>query len=159
MWLFVSLAVILVGLTHWFLNGSYGYWKNRGVPSPPTKPWVGNLGEAIIMRKTLGQIYVDMYNNYKDYLYIGFYKIQKHALLIRDVEIIKTVLMKDFSSFHDNDIDGDETDEPLFGKNPFVLKGQRWKVVRSQVTGAITTAKIKKMFNIMANVGQNLIHG
>ncbi|GLV31943.1 Cytochrome P450 28a5 [Carabus blaptoides fortunei] len=152
MWLFILLAVILVGLTHWFLNGAYGYWRKRGVPSPPTKPWVGNLGPSIILTKSLGQIYTDMYNNYKGYQYIGFYKFRKPGLLIRDVELIKNLTIKDFSSFHDNDIEGDEELDPIFGKNPFVLKGKRWKVVRSQVTAAITTGKIKNMFNIMVNV-------
>jgi hypothetical protein len=46
-------------------------------------------------------------------------------LLIRDPELIKTVLVKDFNSFHDNDVQSDPEVDLLFGRNPFVLKGER----------------------------------
>ena len=59
------------------------------------------------------------------YKYGGVFKFGQPMLLIRDPEIIKSVLVKDFNSFHDNDIESDPEVDKLFGQNPFVLNGER----------------------------------
>lgn len=77
-------------------------------------------------------------------MYVGIYKIRKPAILIRDPELIRDVLVKKFSHFHDNDIEIDENEDPIMAKNPFCLRGHRWKVVRAQVTSNITTGKVSE---------------
>lgn len=44
-------------------------------------------------------------------------------ILIRDPELIKTVLVKDFNSFCDNGFELSEKIDPLLGYNPFGVKG------------------------------------
>jgi hypothetical protein len=59
------------------------------------------------------------------YKYGGVFKLGQPMLLIRDPEIVKSVLVKDFNSFHNNDmISGFDVDK-VFGRNPFVLTGER----------------------------------
>jgi len=59
------------------------------------------------------------------YKYGGVFKFRQPMLLIRDPEIVKSVLVKDFNSFHDNDnVSGFDVD-PLVGRNPFILTGER----------------------------------
>jgi hypothetical protein len=60
-----------------------------------------------------------------DYRYGGVFKFGQPMVLIRDPELIKTVLIKEFNSFHDNDVESDPEVDPLFGRNPFVLNGER----------------------------------
>jgi hypothetical protein len=59
------------------------------------------------------------------YKYDGVFKFGQPVLLIRDPELIKTVLVKEFNSFHDNDFQSDPEVDPLFSRNPFVLTGER----------------------------------
>jgi hypothetical protein len=59
------------------------------------------------------------------YKYGGVFKVRQPVLLIRDPEIIKSVLVKEFNSFHDNDIESVPDVDPVFGRNPFVLTGER----------------------------------
>ena len=59
------------------------------------------------------------------YKYGGVFKVRQPLLLIRDPEIVKNVLVKDFNSFHDNDIESGPDVDPVFGRNPFVLTGER----------------------------------
>jgi hypothetical protein len=47
---------------------------------------------------------------------LGYYKLRLPALMVRDPELIKQVLVKDFDSFHDNDLYIDEDTDPLLGK-------------------------------------------
>lgn len=63
------------------------------------------------------------------------------SLLIRDPEVIKEVTVKAFSNFYDNTITFDEED-PVIGRNPFVLNGNKWKTVRSQLTPLFTSSKV-----------------
>lgn len=157
MLIFVGLVAGLLGLVYWYLNSVYSYWKTRGVPNPPPVPLIGNLGTSLLMLKSLGEVYSKIYNDFPGHLYVGFYKLLSPTVLVRDTDLIKTITIKEFSSFHDNDVELDEEVDPLFGKNPFVLKGERWKIVRSQVSGAITTGKIKNMFTLMADRTRDLV--
>lgn len=77
------------------------------------------------------------------------YRIRTPALIIRDPELIKDVTVRNFSSFHDNDVTIDENVDPIVARNPFFLKGERWKVVRSQVTTSITTGKVCFFFFLL----------
>ena len=53
----------------------------------------------------------------------GIFKFRQPALLLRDPEIIRDVIVKEFSSFQDNDFHSNVDIDPLFGRNPFVLRG------------------------------------
>jgi len=59
------------------------------------------------------------------YKYGGVFKFGQPMLLIRDPEIVKSVLVKDFNNFHNNDIEYVPEVDPLFGRNPFFLTGER----------------------------------
>lgn len=72
---------------------------------------------------------------------MGIYKIFTPTLLVRDPELIKLIILKEFSNFYNNTITLDEAD-PIAGRNPFVLNGDKWKSVRNQLTPLFTTAKV-----------------
>ncbi|GLV31944.1 Cytochrome P450 6a19 [Carabus blaptoides fortunei] len=155
--LFVVLTVVLVVLIHWFLTSPYGYWKKKGVPHPEPSMFTGNMGPSLTMKKNLSQIYRDIYYDFKDLLYVGYYKFRQPGIVLRDLDLIKSVLVKEFSSFHDNDLEIDAKVDPLFANNPFVLRGQKWKEVRNLVTTGITNSKVKNMMYLMVNVTKNMV--
>jgi hypothetical protein len=59
------------------------------------------------------------------YKYGGLFKFSKPLLMLRDPDLIKNVLVRDFTSFHDNDIKINMDTDPMFGRNPFVLRGEK----------------------------------
>ena len=65
------------------------------------------------------------YRKLEGHKYGGAFKFGKPALVIRDPELIKDVLVREFTSFHDNEIQVDIDIDPMFGRNPFVLRGER----------------------------------
>ncbi|KAF2901779.1 hypothetical protein ILUMI_04408 [Ignelater luminosus] len=99
----------------------------------------------------------DLYTSYKDYAYVGFYNFLSPAVLVRDVELIKDVLIKQFNNFHDNWIRADDTVDPIMAKNLFVMRGDEWKIVRTQLTAQYTGAKVKQMIPMMQEVSKRLI--
>lgn len=63
-------------------------------------------------------------------------------LMIRDPEIIKQVTVKDFDSFMNHKMFFTESNEPLFGKNIFALKGTYLSAKNQQVTILLVNAII-----------------
>lgn len=39
----------------------------------------------------------------------------------------------------------DKESDPLFGRNPFILKDEEWKEKRNQVSPAMSQSKVKKI--------------
>lgn len=79
---------------------------------------------------------------------MGVYRSLSPVLLVRDPDLIKEVTIKSFQHFHDNDIDVDKKHDPLFGRNPLVLRGEEWKTVRAQLTPGFTSGKVSKKLQI-----------
>lgn len=83
-----------------------------------------------------------IFRKFKGQPYIGFYIGSNPGILVRDMELVQTVLIKDFRKFHDNAFFVDDEIDPILGKNPFVLRGEQWKIVRGQITSQFSSAKV-----------------
>lgn len=83
-----------------------------------------------------------IYSHYTDLPYVGIYKFYSPIILLRDPDIIKDVLIKEFNKFHDNAVEVDEKLSSVLSKNPFVLKGEKWKSIRSKLTPCFTSGRV-----------------
>ncbi|KAK9731248.1 Cytochrome P450 [Popillia japonica] len=108
------------------------------------------------MRKSLNDIYENIYRTFPDYPYVGVYIVNRPGLLIRDPELIKSVIQQNFSHFHNNDLLVDENVDPIFGKNPFVSRDELWKQRRAIHTRQFSSGKLKYMFNLVLQGGDRL---
>ncbi|KAJ9580923.1 hypothetical protein L9F63_023895, partial [Diploptera punctata] len=123
------IALILLGLVIYLvITWNHGYWKKRGVPYIKPLPILGNLKDSFLGKKSIGEVYSDLYWKFDGRRYAGIFAPIAPSLLIRDPELIKEILVKNFASFHDNTFELDINADPMFGRNPFVLRGERWKV-------------------------------
>jgi len=77
-------------------------------------------------------------------------------LLIRDLELVKNILVKDFQYFIDHVISFDEKLDPLGCKGFFAMKGQLWRHWRINLTPAFTSGKMKMMFYLVDTCGKEL---
>ncbi len=77
------------------------YWKRRKIPSIESKPIVGSLTELITFRKCVAEQFSDFYfdEKTKDKPFVGIHMFHKPAIILRDPELIKRVLVKDFTTF------------------------------------------------------------
>lgn len=97
---------VIVGLfTAVYLWAKYvnGYWERNNVPYIPAKPLIGNLGKILSLQQGVADLFSEMYNNEigRDSPVVGIQVVHKPALLIKDPELIKNMLVKDFNSFSD----------------------------------------------------------
>lgn len=64
------------------------------------------------------------------------------AIVLRDADLIKDVLMKDFSSFQNNDFILSERFDPLLATNPFFSTDEVWKMSRKTILPAFSPNKV-----------------
>jgi len=149
------LAVCVLACVYVYFKVSFNYWKKRNVPyAKPTFPF-GNFRDILIFRATLGVVFENIYKELDGEKYGGTYALTKPGFVFRDPDIIKNVLVKDFSSFHDRGFFIDAEREPLTG-HLFLLRGNRWKNLRVKLSPTFTSGKMKMMFQTLVECGHEL---
>ncbi|XP_043496163.1 probable cytochrome P450 6a14 [Polistes fuscatus] len=150
----------LIGALFFIVTGTYLYfklivinfWNNKNVPyEEPTFP-AGNLTEVILNKKTIGDVFGEIYLKNKSHPFVGVYSLFKPNLVIIDPNLIRFVLTKEFASFHDRGLYCNEKVDPLTG-HLFFLPGQKWRNLRVRLTPTFTSGKIKNMFDTVQENG------
>nr|CAD7440016.1 unnamed protein product [Timema bartmani] len=103
----------------------------------------------------MSQKFAEIYSQFKHQKVCGIYLMHRPALLMCDPDMIRDVLVKDFTHFHDRGIVVDEELDPLTA-HLFSLSGQRWKQLRTKLTPTFTSGKMKMMFPVLAKCGEQL---
>ena len=83
------------------------------------------------------------------------YAFVKRSLVIVEPELIKSVLIKEFKSFHDRGLYCNERVDPMSG-NFFFLGGKKWRNLRIKCTPIFTLAKLKQMSGTVVDIGEQL---
>jgi cytochrome P450 family 6 len=109
----------------------------------------------LFFRKPIKHVHRDIYKNLVGEKYGGVYAFTKPIFVLRDPDIIKNVLVKDFISFHDHGAFMDEEIEPLTG-NLFLLGGIRWRNLRVKLSPTFTSGKMNMMFQTLVECGIEL---
>ncbi|KAJ9590915.1 hypothetical protein L9F63_016052 [Diploptera punctata] len=98
-----------------------------------------------------------VYNELKGHQYGGVFCFNRPIIFLRDPDLIKTITVKDFEYFTDHLTIIKEEEDVLWGKGIFNLQGQRWKDMRSILSPAFTSTKMKTMFHLVSQCGKQLI--
>lgn len=151
----LTIFLILFSIIYYIIAKDYNYWAKKGIPHiKPTFP-VGNFWPALKMTRSCGQLFQDIYNSTTE-RFIGFYIFQRPFLLIRDPDLIKSVLVRDFTHFadkcHANNPDFDECGI----NNLFNIRTPHWKPMRSKLTPMFSALKLKTLFPLFRDVGDKL---
>lgn len=132
------------------------YWRRRGVPSAFSVPFFGSVAKAAFLQKFIGEVYADMYRKFEGKKYVGYLKFMQPAVLMRDPELIKNMLIRDFDHFLVSDFPIDENIDPILGKHVFCLKGERWKRLRMSLSPGYTSGKMKSLYPIVYEISDRL---
>lgn len=100
---------------------------------------------------------MDIYKKGPGKPYLGFFIFDRPALVIRDPNIVKKVLVKDFNIFADRFTDSDVNVDPLGSKNLFCIKGQAWKYLRMKLSPTFTSGRMKKMYHLVAKCDSQMV--
>lgn len=140
-----TVFVILTVITYIFylIKRKYDYWSKRSVTH------VGFSGDVMFnLSKHRSYFFKDLYRNFQNKPFVGFYQFGQPHILVRDLELIKLVLIKQFSHFTDHHL-GPFGNDPLLVNSLFHLKGQRWKVIRAKLSPIFTSGKLRHMTGLL----------
>ena len=135
------------------------YFSRQGIPSPPELPFIGSILAIFVPRRHVNQFISYLYNSHPDAKYIGIHIFMRRSILIRDLDLVKTVLVKRFDHFADRKTFVDEATDPLFGQNLNFLNGDRWRQVRNTLSPAFTASKMRTMYVLMEQCAQKFTDG
>nr|QZP43554.1 cytochrome P450 monooxygenase CYP6B90 [Ephestia elutella] len=147
----VPLIVVFITITcvlYYYSTRTFHYWRKRKVKGPKPVALFGNLYESAIRRKYLGYVVKDAYDQFPSEKVVGLYLMVNPSLLIRDLDIIKQIMIKDFDEFSDR---GMEFSKEGLGANLFHADGDTWRVLRNYFTPLFTSGKLKNMTYLMTD--------
>lgn len=151
--LWLVLLLVVIGLVYLYLKHQYSYWSRRGVDQLKPKFFVGNFGDVIMQRANFFIHMGTLYDQFKG-KFGGVYMFTKPGILIKDPQLIRQILIKDFDTFSDREMYVDEN-EPLTA-TLFSLRGDRWRFMRSRLSPTFTSGKLKQMVPDIVGIGERL---
>nr|APH81391.1 cytochrome P450 CYP3026C1 [Tigriopus kingsejongensis] len=158
MWIeLLILCVALFGLFYWYMTKDYNLWKNLGVPQDePSFPWGSLMGEMVKQKRPMLEVLREQYQRFPDAPAYGGYVFHKPVLILRDPELVKTVLIRDFNTFVDRtgiDLQAQSKHasklDQIWSHQLTMLQGEKWKAVRSTLSPIFTSGKMKVMFEFL----------
>ncbi|XP_011868123.1 PREDICTED: cytochrome P450 6k1-like [Vollenhovia emeryi] len=147
--------IISLSLLYAYAKYRLSYWSRRGVKSPPTHVLFGNFKDCITLKKSPSDVMREIYNSVDpDEPYVGFYIFHKPMLLMRDRELIKQMMIKDFDVFPNRRF-GSGSERDSVGLDSILsMKQPRWRYVRTKLTPVLTGQKLKAMIPLMLECGK-----
>ncbi|KAJ8916089.1 hypothetical protein NQ315_004455 [Exocentrus adspersus] len=100
---------------------------------------------------------IRFYNQHPHSRYSGIYQLSVPTLVVRDPDLIKQMTVKDFDHFTDHRTFIPEESDPLWGKNLFALKGERWREMRAILSPSFTSSKMRFMFGLMQESAETFV--
>ena len=163
MWI-EALAIILAlfFLLYRYVTKRFDHFQKLGVPyAEPHFPY-GSFN--LLTGKThMNDGVFETYKKFKEEKLFGWFLFGKPILMINDVELMKTIKVKDFAHFNDTQDDwtvsqmrtGGDLDT-LFNSHVGNAKGEEWKDIRATFSPIFTSGKMKGMMQFLIKVSENL---
>ncbi|XP_076040302.1 cytochrome P450 6k1-like isoform X2 [Oratosquilla oratoria] len=140
MFLTVSLAVTVVALLLGYCHYCHQYWQSKGVYVPPMLPI---FGHTIYVLKEVRFEYLHKIFTKSKTPFFGMYQFVKPKLIVKDMEILKKILVKDFDHFSTRrEMEFSESDH-IYSEMLFMVNGERWKQIRTTVSPTFTSGRLK----------------
>ncbi|XP_044757086.1 probable cytochrome P450 6a13 [Coccinella septempunctata] len=152
----ITLIITLVLLFWIWTKNVHSFWSRCGVDTPPYSYIWGHLRTPFFHGAPLGDRIKLIYNYLKSkgLKHGGFYVLFESWYVPMDLDVLKAILQTDFQHFVDRGgrvIEGDPLTAHLLN-----LKGGKWKRMRSKLTPAFSSGKMKMMFETLLDCTHSL---
>ncbi|CAK9832945.1 Probable cytochrome P450 6a14 [Anthophora retusa] len=152
----IIFAIVVLFLTlYYYFTSTFDFWKIRGVSGPEPTPLFGNIKDVMLLRTSLSNYMRKLYKEYKSKPVIGIFTRRTPVLILNDLELIKDVLIRDFSKFPNRGLPFHEKAEPL-SPHLFNLEAARWRPLRTRLSPVFTSGKLKEMFPLILECSDHL---
>lgn len=150
----LPIAFIFAYLIYWYSTCTFNYWKEKGIPYIKPTPGFGNT-RKMFFKTSFAEQFKIFYDAFDGKPFCGVFQFRSPILVIRDPDIIRLVMVKDFPYFQDRRVSFNEKKEPL-SAHLLNMRGSQWRRLRAKLTPTFTSGKMKMMFNLMNECAEEL---
>lgn len=156
-WFLLIFIGALTWLIYWGLKRK-NYWRDHGVPHVESPIFWGTFGNPMFMKESVTSVMQRIYKhpNSKGQPFVGVNVFYKPAIFVRDPELVKRIMVKDFNDFSTRFTSGDPVIDPIGANNLFQVKNPIWRGMRTKLTPVFTSGKMRQWFRFVEIVGNNL---
>ncbi|KAL7829732.1 hypothetical protein AOLI_G00306170 [Acnodon oligacanthus] len=147
-----SLVVLVVTLLFIYGVWPYGFFKKLGVPGP--RPWPF-FGTFLSYRKGFYKFDTECYKKYGKIW--GIYDGRLPILMVLDIEMVKSIMVKDCYSVFTNRRETNLDLAGPFADSVSVVKDEKWKRIRGSLSPFFTSGRLKEIFPIADKYGDRFI--
>jgi hypothetical protein len=101
----VALVAVVSYLVYRFFTSTFDYWQKKGVVFVPPTFLMGSMKPVLLIQEHLGEYFERLYKEYSNERFVGYFMGKKPTLLVRDPELVKHIMIKDFAYFTDHGFD------------------------------------------------------
>ncbi|KOX71585.1 Cytochrome P450 9e2 [Melipona quadrifasciata] len=155
--LFISLVVIVTAKLISLVYLQLTYWKKNKVPYVPAGPIFGTAWKVFFRRVTFPDYCRFVYNYYPNVRYVGVMDFATPTVILRDPKLISEMFVKNFKHFPNHRSFVSEEMDPIFGRNVFSLKDDRWRQMRNTLSPLFSGNKMRFMFELVSKCSNNFV--
>ncbi|CAG9103876.1 unnamed protein product [Plutella xylostella] len=148
MLLLVALVAVALAALYWWSTSKFDYWSRRGVKFPRPAPLLGNYGAYLLQRRNLGEVTRAICRQFPDEPLVGAFYGPHPVAVVQDPALLKLITTKDFYYFNGREV-SEHTHKEITTKNMFFNSGDKWRVLRQNLTPLFSSAKMKNMFHLI----------
>lgn len=171
------LIITVISLVYFWIHKKYSFFENNGfLHEKPEFPF-GNL-KGVGKNIHIANKFRECYEKFKgEAPLFGLYFFVNANVVITDLDLVKSVLVKDFDAFHNRGLYSNVVDDPLTGLfrlliyslkilttstiaitgHLFLLEDEAWKNMRTKLTPTFTSGKMKMMFNTLLEISDLMV--
>lgn len=132
------------------------YWTRQGIPQGKPKFLFGDFKTAFLHKDSIADVVKNIYLSSKHHKIFGVYLSYRPILFINDPNSIRDIILKDSAFFPDRGLHVNGNFDPL-SEQLFFQGGSKWRKLRTRLTPAFTSGKLKAMLPIVTKNGKILI--
>ncbi|XP_038174458.1 thromboxane-A synthase [Arvicola amphibius] len=146
----LTLSVALLALLKWYSTSAFSRLEKLGIRHPRPSPFVGNL---MFFRQGFWESQLELREQYGPLC--GYYLGRRMYIVISEPDMIKQVLVENFSNFSNRMASGLEP-KPV-ADSILMLRDKRWEEVRGALMSAFRPEKLNEMTPLISQACERLL--
>jgi len=112
----LSILAGILAIYYYSTRKDSNVFREHGIPHMKKYSLLERIWILFTRPRSMADMITGLYNVHPDAKYIGTWDYTKPIVVIRDLELLKSVAIKNFDAFPDHLFFGNENQDPLFEK-------------------------------------------
>ncbi|XP_059052884.1 cytochrome P450 9e2-like [Achroia grisella] len=154
-WMLLLILTAIFAI-YFYYTSTFDYFEKRNIKFMKPTIFVGNMGRRLNSKQSFHAFQLEIYNYFKGRPFGGFFEGRKPVLYVLDADLIKAITIRDFDCFVDRNTT-DSRQPNYLRRSLLILRGTEWKGVRSILTPAFSSARLKNMLPLLQLCSSQLV--